>query len=141
MPPYHKLSVHRLQCVLSINAYLKDSPNPCLRQPDVDWVNVGDHVSYSLELIQKLHDLVHLVEEVHLAAFVVPRPSLVHAELLELTCTAKYFVKCSVDADGVCRQQQSTDRLSIIAFESFESVREYAASIRRMRRALWWCRS
>jgi len=66
------MSAHRLQCVPSINAYLEDSPDPRPRQPDVDWVGVGDHVSHSLELVQKLHHLVHLVEEVHLAAFVVP---------------------------------------------------------------------
>jgi len=136
MPPYYKLSAYRLQCVPSINAYLEDSPDPRPRQPGVDWVNVGDHISHSLELVQKLHHLVHLVEEVHLTALIVPRPSLVHAALLELPRTAKYFVKCGIDADGVRRQQQSTDRLSIIAFESFESVREYAASICRIRRAL-----
>ena len=130
------LLAHRLRCVPSVNAYLEDNPNPRPRQPDVDWVDVGDHVSHSLELVQKLHHLVHLVEEVDLAAFVVPRPSLVHAALLELPRTAKYFVKCGIDADGVRRQQQSTDRLSIIAFESFESVREYAASVCRRRRAL-----
>jgi len=72
MPPYHMLLAHRLQFVPSVNAYLEDNPNPRPRQPDVDWVNVGDHVSHSLELVQKLHHLVHLVEEVYLAALVVP---------------------------------------------------------------------
>jgi len=130
------LSAHRLQCVPLINAYLEDSPDPRPRQPDVDWVDIGDHISHSLELVQKLHHLVHLVEEVHLAAFVVTRPSLVHAALLELPRIAKYFVKCGIDADGVRRQQQGTDRFSIIASESYESVREYAASICRRCRAL-----
>jgi hypothetical protein len=83
-------------------AYLEDSPDPRPRQPNMDWVNIGDHVSYSLEPVQKLHDLVHLVEEIYLTAFVVPRPSLIRTAPLKLPRAVVYFVKRGIDADGVC---------------------------------------
>jgi hypothetical protein len=69
----------------------------------MDGVNIGDHISNSLEPVQKLYDLAHLVEEVYLAAVVVPRPSLVRTALLKLPRAVVYFVKRGIDADGVCR--------------------------------------
>jgi len=68
----------------------------------MDRVNIGDHVSYSLEPVQKLHDLVHLVAEVYLTAFVLPRPSLVCTALLKLHRATVYFAKRGIDADNVC---------------------------------------
>jgi hypothetical protein len=38
----------------------------------MNWANISDHVTHSLEFVQELHDLVHLVGEVYLAAFVLP---------------------------------------------------------------------
>jgi hypothetical protein len=105
----------------------------------VDWVNIGGYVSYSLEPVQKLHDLAHLVEEVYLAAFVVPRPSLVRTALLKLPRVAVYFVKRGIDADGVCRQQQTAYRLSIFTSKSFECVCEYVATIPLVRWDLRLC--
>jgi hypothetical protein len=55
-----------------LNTYLEDSSDPCPRQADVDRVDISDDISYSLELVQQLHDLVHLLEEVYLAASIVP---------------------------------------------------------------------
>jgi hypothetical protein len=69
--PYPMLLMHKLRHVFPINAYLEDRQNPRPRQPDVDWVDVGDHVSHSLENVQELHHLVRLVGKIYLAGFVV----------------------------------------------------------------------
>jgi hypothetical protein len=87
--------------VPSLNAYVEDSSNPCPRQADVDRVDVSDNISHSLELVQQLHDFVHLLEEVHLAASIVAWPPLDLTALLKLFHTVVYFVECSVDANGV----------------------------------------
>jgi hypothetical protein len=66
------LLAYKSQYVPSRDAYLEDSPDSRPRQLNEDWVNVGDHVSHSLELVQEPYDLVHLVGKVDLPTFVVP---------------------------------------------------------------------
>jgi len=53
-------------------AYLEDGSDPRPGQANMNWVHISDYISHSLEPVKKLHNLVHLVEEVYLAAFVVP---------------------------------------------------------------------
>jgi len=100
----------------------------------MDRVDIGDDVSHRLELVQKLHNFIHLIGEVYISAFVVPGPSLPRTLLLEFLCVAMHLVERSVDADGVYRQQ-SAYRLPILTIERFECIREYAASISCMGRA------
>jgi hypothetical protein len=45
---------------------------PAQGKSDMARVNVGKYISHSLELVQKLYYLVHLVEDVYLTPFVLP---------------------------------------------------------------------
>jgi hypothetical protein len=86
-------------------SYLEDSPHACPRQADVNRVNVRDNVTYSLEPVQELHDLIRLLKQVYLAASVGPCPSLNLGALLKLSCVCMYFVESIVSAHNVCGLQ------------------------------------
>jgi hypothetical protein len=66
------LLAHGRECVILTNAYLEESPNTRPRDPNVDWVYIGNYVSHRLELVQKLHDFVPLVGEVYPAVVASP---------------------------------------------------------------------
>ena len=68
-------------------------------------VSVCGNVTHSFELVQESYDLVRLLKEVYLAAFVVPRPSFDFGALLKLSCAAMHFVEGIVCAYRVCRLQ------------------------------------
>jgi hypothetical protein len=71
----------------------------------VNRVNICDDITYSLEPVQEPHDLVRLLKEVYLPAFVVPRPSLNLGALLKLSCVCMYFIESILSVHCVCRLQ------------------------------------
>lgn len=87
------LSIQIREDTVWATAYLKDYSKPSPRQPDVDWVNIGDYVSNRLELVEKLQCFVQLILKVHLATFVGSAPSLVRAAFLQLCCLSVHLRK------------------------------------------------
>jgi hypothetical protein len=87
----------------------------------VDWVNIGNHIPYRLEPVEKLQYLSHLIVEVYLAALVVPAPPLDCAAPLQLCRVAMHFGERIVESSGGC-WQRSTYRISFIAGEFLEGV-------------------